>query len=170
MTASAKGTVEEPGKNVRQKAGLNRSILESCWGLIREFVSYKALLLGILPVLVRAACSSQECSACGHVSSENRKDQSSFLCTRCGHKANADTNASMVLRKRAVALVLAGPPEEKKTKKVSFAKSNAGAPGIGGTWDGPQGCVPNARGGRVSRPPQADAVLAEAGNLGCMEA
>jgi putative transposase len=28
MTASAKGTLEEPGHNVRQKAGLNRSILE----------------------------------------------------------------------------------------------------------------------------------------------
>ncbi len=29
MTASAKGTVEEPGRNVRQKAGLNREILKS---------------------------------------------------------------------------------------------------------------------------------------------
>ncbi len=32
MTRSAKGTVEAPGRNVRAKAGLNRSILQSAWG------------------------------------------------------------------------------------------------------------------------------------------
>ena len=32
MTRSAKGTIEEPGRNVRQKAGLNRGILGSGWG------------------------------------------------------------------------------------------------------------------------------------------
>jgi putative transposase len=32
MTASAKGTLEEPGTNVRQKAALNRSILDQAWG------------------------------------------------------------------------------------------------------------------------------------------
>jgi putative transposase len=34
MTRSAKGTVEQPGRNVRQKAGLNREILRSGWGLL----------------------------------------------------------------------------------------------------------------------------------------
>jgi putative transposase len=32
LTASAGGTVEEPGRNVAQKAGLNRSILDAGWG------------------------------------------------------------------------------------------------------------------------------------------
>jgi putative transposase len=32
MTASAKGTAEKPGKNVRQKAGLNRAILDTAPG------------------------------------------------------------------------------------------------------------------------------------------
>ena len=33
MTASAKGTVEEPGSRVAQKSGLNRSILDQGWGI-----------------------------------------------------------------------------------------------------------------------------------------
>jgi putative transposase len=31
MTKSAKGTLEEPGKNVKQKSGLNRAILSEGW-------------------------------------------------------------------------------------------------------------------------------------------
>ena len=34
MTRSAKGTRDNPGRNVRQKAGLNRGILRSGWGLL----------------------------------------------------------------------------------------------------------------------------------------
>ena len=39
MTASAKGTVESPGKNVRAKSGLNRAILRQGWGEFRLWVS-----------------------------------------------------------------------------------------------------------------------------------
>ena len=42
MTASAKGSVEEPGTNVRQKSGLNKSISEQTWGMIRNQLAYKA--------------------------------------------------------------------------------------------------------------------------------
>ena len=42
MTASAKGTIENPGKNVKQKAGLNRSLLEKCFGKVVEQIIYKA--------------------------------------------------------------------------------------------------------------------------------
>ena len=34
MTRSARGTIEQPGRNVRQKAGLNRGIRSSGWGLL----------------------------------------------------------------------------------------------------------------------------------------
>lgn len=32
MSASARGTADQPGKNVRKKAGLNRGILDAAWG------------------------------------------------------------------------------------------------------------------------------------------
>jgi len=65
MTASAKGTAEEPGKNVRQKAGLNRSILNSGWGRIRTYTQYKGLRKNKLTITIAAHYSSQECSRCG---------------------------------------------------------------------------------------------------------
>jgi len=37
--------------------------------------------------------TSQTCNQCGHISKENRQSQSKFVCTSCGHFANADINA-----------------------------------------------------------------------------
>ena len=42
MTRSAKGTREIPGRNVRAKAGLNRGILGSGWGLLVRRLADKA--------------------------------------------------------------------------------------------------------------------------------
>jgi putative transposase len=46
MTASAKGTSEAPGTNVRQKAGLNRSILDAGWGRFAELLTNKLGIRG----------------------------------------------------------------------------------------------------------------------------
>ena len=63
MTKSAKGTVEVPGKNVKQKSGLNRSILASGWGQLDTHLDYKA---GAVK-RINPAYTSQTCSACGHI-------------------------------------------------------------------------------------------------------
>ena len=42
MTRSAQGTAGAPGKNVRQKVGLNRGILASGWGLLVKRLEDKA--------------------------------------------------------------------------------------------------------------------------------
>jgi putative transposase len=42
MTASAEGTVEKPGKRVKQKAGLNRAILDTAPGGFLSNLAYKA--------------------------------------------------------------------------------------------------------------------------------
>ncbi|CAO5180983.1 transposase [Frankia sp. AiPs1] len=92
MTRSARGTVEAPGKNVRQKAGLNRAILGAGWGLLVQRLEHKA------PGRVEkipAAFTSQRCSACGHVAPGNRESQAVFRCAACGHTANADVNAAV---------------------------------------------------------------------------
>lgn len=41
MTKSAKGSIANPGKRVKQKSGLNKSILDQGWGMFRQFLSYK---------------------------------------------------------------------------------------------------------------------------------
>jgi putative transposase len=99
MTKSAKGTVEEPGKNVKQKSGLNRSILSIGWGQFVQLLEQKAARFGTKVVKVRAAYSSQTCAKCGHVDEANRKGPT-FDCTKCGHKDHADVNAAKVLVQR----------------------------------------------------------------------
>jgi putative transposase len=92
MTRSARGTLAEPRTNVRQKAGLNREISRSGWGLLVTRLEQKA------PGRVErvpAAYTSQRCSACGHVDRESRESQARFRCTSCGFAGHADVNAAI---------------------------------------------------------------------------
>jgi transposase len=91
MTRSARGTMEKPGRNVAQKAGLNRGILKSGWGLLAGRLDQKAP--GRVEK-VKAAYTSQTCNACKHIAAESRKSQATFVCVACGHRANADVNAA----------------------------------------------------------------------------
>jgi transposase len=91
MTRSAKGTRDSPGRNVRQKAGLNRGILRSGWGLLARRLADKA------PGRVEKISpryTSQRCSACGQVDGKSRESQAVFRCTACGFACHADVNAA----------------------------------------------------------------------------
>jgi len=91
MTRSARGAVAQPGRNVRQKAGLNREILASGWGLLARRLADKAS--GRVEK-VSPAFTSQRCSACGHVDGKSRESQAGFRCTACGFACHADVNAA----------------------------------------------------------------------------
>jgi putative transposase len=91
MTRSARGTAGNPGRNVRAKAGLNREIHQSGWGLLVRRLEDKA------PARVEKitpAFTSQRCSACRHVDQKSRESQAVFRCTACGFACNADVNAA----------------------------------------------------------------------------
>lgn len=110
MTRSAAGTVENPGRNVRQKAGLNRSILDQGWGQFRTLLAYKLEERGGRLIEVNPAYTSQTCSACGVIDADSRRDQR-FACRACGHEAHADTNASLnILRRGTAYLPVEGSP------------------------------------------------------------
>ena len=94
MSASSRGTAEKPGARVRQKAGLNRSILDASWSEFRRQLKYKTAAVGGEVIAVNPAFTSQRCSCCGHTEAANRKTQSSFVCLACGHADNADANAA----------------------------------------------------------------------------
>ena len=110
MTASAAGTVEAPGRNVKAKAGLNRTILRNGWSMARQMLEYKAAWSGVMLVAVPPAYTSQECSVCGHVAADNRKTQSVFSCVDCGHSENADRNAAKVILRRGEQILSGGCP------------------------------------------------------------
>ncbi|MBB2156624.1 transposase [Gluconacetobacter diazotrophicus] len=101
MSASAKGTAEEPGRNVRQKAGLNRSILDQGWRTFRSLLGYKLAERGGSLIEVPAAYTSQTCSVCGAVDPASRATQARFVCTNCGYTENADVNAAKNILRRA---------------------------------------------------------------------
>lgn len=104
MSASAKGTSDEPGTNVRQKAGLNRGILDAAWGEFARQLEYKVQWRGGRLFFVNPAYSSRTCRCCGHESKENRKTQATFFCTACGYTENADLHASQVILARGIAM------------------------------------------------------------------
>ncbi len=91
MTKSAKGTARRPGSRVRAKARLNRGILDTGWGGLRDKLAYKVADL----IEVDPAYTSQTCSHCGHVAKDNRRSQASFECRACGRYGNADINAAL---------------------------------------------------------------------------
>jgi putative transposase len=91
MTRSARGTAENPGRNVAAKAGLNRGILASGWGLLVRRLEDKCP--GRVEK-VNPAYTSQRCSACGHIAAESRKSQALFACVACSFACNADVNAA----------------------------------------------------------------------------
>ncbi len=101
MSVSAKGTAEQPGRNVRQKAGLNRSILDQGWRMFRTLLEYKLEERGGRLIEVPAAYTSQTCSGCGRVDPASRASQARFVCTTCGHTENADINAAKNILRRA---------------------------------------------------------------------
>ena len=94
MSKSASGTLENKGRNVKAKSGLNKSILDQGWGMMIDMLEYKQHWTGGLLVKVNPQYTSQTCSQCQHITKENRQTQAKFECVKCGHKANADVNAA----------------------------------------------------------------------------
>jgi putative transposase len=110
LTRSARGTIEDPGSNVRAKAGLNRSILSKAWGKAEHMLAYKCPLQGGMLVKVDPRNSSVECARCGHSVPTNRLSQATFRCVACRHAANADTNAARVLLERGLTALSGATP------------------------------------------------------------
>jgi putative transposase len=106
MTRAPKAKVDEKGRYIANgaaaKAGLNKSMLSSALGLVKQFVSYKAASANKLVLSVPAHYTSQECSACQKVDPLSRVSQDVFKCTSCGHTENADMNAAKVIKDRGI--------------------------------------------------------------------
>ena len=140
MVRSARGTVNNPGSNVRQKAGLNRSILFQGWYGIRMKLEYKCHWYGRVFMAVPAMNTSRLCRKCGSIDPGNRRSQSHFQCLDCGHTANADINAAENIRRQGLNLLAraenrppgrpgraAGSPNGKKARKAGL-EANASRP------------------------------------------
>lgn len=128
MSRSAAGTAEKPGRNIRQKSGLNRSILDQGWGEFRRQLEYKAQWAGGDVLAVAPQNTSRHCPACSHTHADNRQSQSVFLCVACGHTENADLVAAKNIRERGLNL-LKGPD----MAQIACAVNGAVRPSAAGT-------------------------------------
>ena len=108
MSRSAKGTVDAPGRNVRAKSGLNKSILDQGWGEFRRQLEYKMAWKGGYLVAVPPQYTSQTCPCCGHVSKDNRQTQAKFECVDCGFEENADKVGAINVLERGQRLLACG--------------------------------------------------------------
>lgn len=102
MTKSAKGTAENPGRNVKAKSGLNKSILAQSWSMLYDILEYKLLFNGGRLVRVNPSGTSQECPMCHYRHKDNRKTQEAFSCISCGFTANADLTGAVNTLTRAL--------------------------------------------------------------------
>lgn len=99
MSKSAAGDVEQPGRNVRAKSGLNKAILDQGWFEFRRQLDYKLDWNGGHLIAVPPRNTSRTCPRCGHISADNRQTQARFECVECGYENNADAvGAINVLR------------------------------------------------------------------------
>ena len=110
MTKSAKGNLENPGKRVKQKSGLNRVILDQGWGMFKTFLEYKQHWRDGQVLYVDPRHTSQTCPECYHVSKANRQTQAAFVCVECQHQAHADVVAAKNILERGHRLLACGEP------------------------------------------------------------
>lgn len=117
MSRSASGTVENPGKNVQAKSGLNKSILDQGWYEFRRQLEYKLRWRGGELRTVPAQFTSQRCSRCGEEDKASRKTQSKYKCTSCGYEANADHNAAKNILAAGLAVTACGASKKLAAKQ-----------------------------------------------------
>jgi putative transposase len=98
MTASASGTVEQPGTNVAAKSGLNRSILDAGWAQFMSILTAKAESAGRRVVRVNPSYTSVTCHTCGARCSRPRQDV--VVCPAHG-ELDADLNGARNIATRA---------------------------------------------------------------------
>lgn len=103
MTRSTKGTIDAPGSRVRQKAGLNRAILDAAPGELRRQLAYKTAWYGSkLAVVDRWFPSSKTCSNCGWQNPRLTLSDRTFHCTNCESTMDRDFNAARNIARHAV--------------------------------------------------------------------
>jgi putative transposase len=126
MSKSAQGSKDKPGKNVKAKSGLNRSIMDQGWHEFRRQLMYKLEWAGGMLVAVPPHNTSRTCPCCGHISPENRRTQAKFLCVQCGYQNHADMVGAMNILERGLRLLACGEDIRRagpaKVKRAASAK------------------------------------------------
>lgn len=98
ISRSAKGTLEKPGRRVKQKAGLNRETLSAGLGMAHQMLAYKVVETGTRLHLsnTRQLKPSQRCAKCWEIVPKTLA-QRVHVCPHCGHTMPRDQNSALVV-------------------------------------------------------------------------
>jgi putative transposase len=110
LSKSAKSTREQPGKQARQKSGLNRAILDQVWGELRRQRAYKLDWNGGMLLAVPPHNTRRTCPACRLIAKGNRPTQAQFLCVDCGYENHADVVGAINILARGHRVLACGEP------------------------------------------------------------
>ena len=122
MTKSAKGTIVNPGKNVKIKSQLNKSVLYQGWGIFTKMIKYKLEYSGGKLIKVKPYNTSLTCPKCNTISKNNRKNQNDFACVACNYNNNADLIGAINILSKAGYMVTNLPQDMREVKPVEYTK------------------------------------------------
>lgn len=127
MTKSNKGTLENPGTDVKKKSALNRFILQQGWGYLRIFLKYKSKWLGkLFDDETHPAWTSLRCYDCKFTDHQNRQGEM-FLCWRCQHETHADVNAAKNILRDGLSRIASGFDQQRLLESLgTIALSSSG--------------------------------------------
>ncbi len=122
MTKSAAGSAEAPGRNVKAKSGLNREMLNVAPHAFKLALQTKIARTTGKLIEVDPRHTSQACSACGHISPDNRQSQARFECVSCNYQDNADFNAAINIVRIGTGS-FASPRKSPSSKRPEMARA-----------------------------------------------
>ena len=98
MTRTARGTEQNPGTNVRQKAGLNREMRDLAAGQFLQLIKYKAEEAGavFMEAPTKSLKPSQRCPRCGSTKQKTLSERT-HECAACGYQENRDVAAAQIM-------------------------------------------------------------------------
>jgi putative transposase len=119
MTRKAK----RGSKRKHQKTGLNRSILDTGWGLLRGMIEYKLAECDgyLVEVPTQKVKPSQTCPNCGHQEPKTL-DQRTHECKQCGYTSDRDVAAAKVMLSWALGTNVLNRGEESATVSAKERK------------------------------------------------
>ena len=133
MARSAKGTRAKPGKNVKQKAGLSKSLHDAGLAMLLRSMGQKAEWYGIPFVQVSPWFpSSKLCSECGHKHDGLTLADRTWMCPACGAEHDRDVNAArniLMEGLRLHAIQHPGVPGKCAASLAARGEGETGSPG-----------------------------------------
>ena len=90
------------------KFKLGKGIFDNGWGMFTNYLKYKLEDQGKRLIKIdKYYPSSKMCSNCGHIHSELKLNERTWICPECGTKHNRDYNAAINIKKEGLRLIKA---------------------------------------------------------------